>query len=226
MRARRGPGSPQLHELGFTRGAALRRRRQRRRRRHRLDVPAPRRARGLRPAAGPAGHHGRPARHVPQGRLRRADDARDGRRLVRREARVTTNPLRRRPPAGAPAPPPRRLPPRPGRRWRRRDESLMVPDVSFDSYYGRHIVKPAPWEKEVAAYLFLGGIAAGSALLGAGGAGSRLPRAAARRAHRRRRRRRPRRGGAGQGPRQAEPRPQHDAHRQAHLADVGRARGS
>ena len=52
---------------------------------------------------------------------------------------------------------------------RRRDESLMVPDVSFDSYYGRHIVKPAPWEKEVAAYLFLGGIAGGSGLLAAGG---------------------------------------------------------
>jgi hypothetical protein len=53
---------------------------------------------------------------------------------------------------------------------RRRDESLMVPDVTFDSYYGRHIVKPAPWEKEIAAYLFLGGVAAGSALLAAGGA--------------------------------------------------------
>lgn len=51
----------------------------------------------------------------------------------------------------------------------RRDESLMVPDVQFDSYYGRHIVKPAPWEKEIAAYLFLGGVAGGSALLAAGG---------------------------------------------------------
>ena len=58
---------------------------------------------------------------------------------------------------------------------KRRDESIMVPDVSFDSYYGRHIVKPAPWEKEVAAYLFLGGIAAGSALLGAGGAARGYP---------------------------------------------------
>ncbi len=52
---------------------------------------------------------------------------------------------------------------------RRRDESMMVPDVEFDSYYGRHIVKPAPWEKEIAAYLFLGGVAGGSALLAAGG---------------------------------------------------------
>ena len=58
---------------------------------------------------------------------------------------------------------------------RRRDESVMVPDVSFDSYYGRHIVKPAPWGKEVAAYLFLGGVAAGSALLGAGGAARGYP---------------------------------------------------
>ena len=58
---------------------------------------------------------------------------------------------------------------------RRTDETVMVPEVSFDSYYGRHIVKPAPWEKEVAAYLFLGGIAGGSALLAAGGAALNYP---------------------------------------------------
>ena len=63
-----------------------------------------------------------------------AGDARHGCRRVRREATVTTNPLRRRPPAGAgtPARPPPRQRPRPGRperRSRRRDESLMVPDV-------------------------------------------------------------------------------------------------
>ena len=168
----------------------------------------------------PRVHDRRPARHVPQGRLRGADDARDGSGLVRREAQVTTNPFD----ADRPPERPRRRGDGGGARGggERRDESMMVPDVSFDSYYGRHIVKPAPWEKEVAAYLFLGGIAAGSALLGAGGAARRLPRAAARRAHRRRRRRCPRRGGARQGPRQAEPRPQHDADRQAHLADVGR----
>lgn len=51
----------------------------------------------------------------------------------------------------------------------------MVPDVTFDSYYGRHIVKPAPWKKEIAAYLFLGGIAAGSQLLAAGGAARGYP---------------------------------------------------
>lgn len=51
---------------------------------------------------------------------------------------------------------------------RRRDESLMVPDAEFGSYYGRPVVKPAPWGHEVAAYLFLGGVAGGSGLLAAG----------------------------------------------------------
>jgi hypothetical protein len=46
----------------------------------------------------------------------------------------------------------------------------MVPDVEFQSYYGRNIVKPAPWEFDIPAYLFLGGLAAGSGLVGAGGA--------------------------------------------------------
>jgi formate-dependent nitrite reductase membrane component NrfD len=58
---------------------------------------------------------------------------------------------------------------------RRTDDSLMVPDVQFDSYYGRPVVKPAPWEADIPAYIFLGGLAAGSALLGAGGAVSGLP---------------------------------------------------
>ena len=47
-------------------------------------------------------------------------------------------------------------------------EMAMVPEAEFSSYYGRPIVKPAPWEDEVAAYLFLGGLGAGSALLAAG----------------------------------------------------------
>lgn len=51
---------------------------------------------------------------------------------------------------------------------RRRDESLMVPEAEFSSYYGRPVVKPAPWGHEVAAYLFLGGVAGGSGLLAAG----------------------------------------------------------
>ena len=44
----------------------------------------------------------------------------------------------------------------------------MVPEAEFTSYYGRPVVKPAPWGDEVAAYLFLGGVAGGSGLLAAG----------------------------------------------------------
>ena len=53
---------------------------------------------------------------------------------------------------------------------RRRDEAMMVPDVEFESYYGRNIVKAPPWSHDIPAYLFLGGLAAGSGLIGAGGA--------------------------------------------------------
>jgi formate-dependent nitrite reductase membrane component NrfD len=45
----------------------------------------------------------------------------------------------------------------------------MVPDATFTSYYGRQIVKPSPWEADIPAYLFFGGLAAGSSLMGAGG---------------------------------------------------------
>lgn len=51
---------------------------------------------------------------------------------------------------------------------RRRDEHQMVPDATFTSYYGRPVVKASPWEADIPAYLFLGGLAAGSSLLGAG----------------------------------------------------------
>jgi len=44
----------------------------------------------------------------------------------------------------------------------------MVPDAEFTSYYGRQIVKPSPWEADIPAYLFSGGLAAGSSLLAAG----------------------------------------------------------
>jgi hypothetical protein len=44
----------------------------------------------------------------------------------------------------------------------------MVPEAEFTSYYGRPIVKPSPWEKDIPAYLFSGGLAAGSSLLAAG----------------------------------------------------------
>jgi len=77
-------------------------------------------------------------------------------------------------------------PPEPARRRRRRAggrgtgtgrrdggdgsrEMPMVPEPEFTSYYGRPVVKPAPWGNDVAAYLFLGGVAAGSAFLGLGG---------------------------------------------------------
>jgi formate-dependent nitrite reductase membrane component NrfD len=58
---------------------------------------------------------------------------------------------------------------RKGRGDRRRGgEALMVPEAEFTSYYGRPVVKPAPWGHEVAAYLFLGGVAGGCGLLAAG----------------------------------------------------------
>jgi len=44
----------------------------------------------------------------------------------------------------------------------------MVPEAEFTSYYGRPVVKPSPWEADIPAYLFAGGVAAGSSLLGAG----------------------------------------------------------
>lgn len=63
--------------------------------------------------------------------------------------------------------------PRPdGRRGRRplhgAADRSMVPPAAFTSYYGRNIVKPAPWQSDIPAYLFSGGLAAGSSLLAAG----------------------------------------------------------
>lgn len=64
---------------------------------------------------------------------------------------------------------------RPGREARlwergRGGERSMVPRATFSSYYGRPVVKRPVWEeRDIAGYLFTGGIAAGSALLGAGG---------------------------------------------------------
>jgi formate-dependent nitrite reductase membrane component NrfD len=48
-------------------------------------------------------------------------------------------------------------------------EQAMVPEAEFTSYYGRPVVKPSPWEKDIPIYLFSGGLAAGSSLLAAGG---------------------------------------------------------
>ena len=55
-----------------------------------------------------------------------------------------------------------------------RREAQAVPDVEFSSYYGRSVVKPMPWKHEIPAYLFIGGVAAGSGLLGTGAAATGL----------------------------------------------------
>jgi hypothetical protein len=57
-----------------------------------------------------------------------------------------------------------------GGRLRRRGggERAMVPPAEFTSYYGRPVLKASPWQADIPAYLFLGGLAAGSSLLGAG----------------------------------------------------------
>jgi len=47
-------------------------------------------------------------------------------------------------------------------------EAPMVPEAEFTSYYGRPVVKAVPWGPEIAAYLFLGGLAGGSGVLAAG----------------------------------------------------------
>ena len=47
-------------------------------------------------------------------------------------------------------------------------EELAVPKAEFRSYYGRPVLKPPVWEWKIPAYLFTGGLAAGSALLAAG----------------------------------------------------------
>jgi formate-dependent nitrite reductase membrane component NrfD len=47
-------------------------------------------------------------------------------------------------------------------------EMPMVPEAEFTSYYGRPVVKPVPWGHDIAEYLFLGGVAGGSAVLAAG----------------------------------------------------------
>jgi hypothetical protein len=63
-------------------------------------------------------------------------------------------------------------PPHGGHRGRGGDdgsrETPMVPRASFESYYGRPILKPPPWEDDIAYYFFLGGLSAGASLLAAG----------------------------------------------------------
>ncbi len=57
-----------------------------------------------------------------------------------------------------------------GRRRRgRRAEQLMVPDAEFTSYYGKPVINPPVWSvPDIPGYLFLGGLAGLSSVLGAG----------------------------------------------------------
>ncbi|MET8374029.1 NrfD/PsrC family molybdoenzyme membrane anchor subunit, partial [Micromonospora profundi] len=74
-------------------------------------------------------------------------------------------------PAGTAPPASRRNGMQAGRRGGRRGggEELRVPEAEFTSYYGRPILKAPVWKWDIAAYLFTGGLAAGSSLLAAGG---------------------------------------------------------
>jgi hypothetical protein len=63
----------------------------------------------------------------------------------------------------------------PSKKRRGGGDRAMVPPANFRSYYGRPVVRAAPWEKDIPAYLFTGGLAAGSALLAAGGQVTRRP---------------------------------------------------
>jgi formate-dependent nitrite reductase membrane component NrfD len=57
-----------------------------------------------------------------------------------------------------------------------RGEQSMVPEPEFESYYGRQILKTPTWKTpDVPLYLFLGGMAGGSALLAEGAALRGLP---------------------------------------------------
>ena len=63
----------------------------------------------------------------------------------------------------------RRAPgPAPRSRERGRGEPTVVPDAEFRSYYGRPVLKPPVWKHEIPAYLFTGGLAAGTAVVAAG----------------------------------------------------------
>jgi len=61
-----------------------------------------------------------------------------------------------------------------GRR-RRAGDRAVVPPADFRSYYGRPVVRAPVWRHDIAAYLFTGGLAAGSALLAAGGQATGRP---------------------------------------------------
>ncbi|MGV9369831.1 NrfD/PsrC family molybdoenzyme membrane anchor subunit [Micromonospora tulbaghiae] len=71
--------------------------------------------------------------------------------------------------AGLAPHPPRDAVPRRRRGGKGGGEQLNVPPAEFTSYYGRPVLKPPVWRWDIAAYLFTGGLAAGSSLLAAGG---------------------------------------------------------
>jgi hypothetical protein len=55
-------------------------------------------------------------------------------------------------------------------------EQTQVPEAEFESYYGRQIIKTPTWKTpDVPLYLFLGGLAGGSAVLAEGAALADLP---------------------------------------------------
>jgi formate-dependent nitrite reductase membrane component NrfD len=55
------------------------------------------------------------------------------------------------------------------RRWRRRGEQPVAPPTEFTSYYGLPVINSPVWESpDIPGYLFLGGLAGASSLLGAG----------------------------------------------------------
>jgi hypothetical protein len=65
-----------------------------------------------------------------------------------------------------------------GRRWgrQRRAEQAMVPPAEFSSYYGKPVVNGPVWKgPDIPGYLFLGGLAGASSLLGAGAQLTRRP---------------------------------------------------
>ena len=98
--------------------------------------------------SGPVGPHGVPMQTAEQGVARTGDQEGGG------QTGATPGSLHR----GSPG------------RHRRGGggDRSMVPEAEFTSYYGRNIVKPSPWENDIPAYLFSGGLAAGSSLLAAG----------------------------------------------------------
>ena len=194
-----------LHDGRRARGPAVRPRPVRRRRRRRRVLPAARRARGVRPAARPGGHHPRPAGDVEAGRPRRADDGGRGGRGVPGDGGDGGG-RSRRPSTAA---------------RRAAGERPMVPPAEFRSYYGRPIVKAPVWKHDIA------GVPVHRRPRGRLGAARRRRRpdrpagAAPRRAAGRARRARRQHLLPGQRPGPAGAVPPHAPGGQADLADVG-----